>query len=52
MDHLILGPLKSKGGDAPGLYEEAVFHHKASQSLLVTDLIQVRIDHFRASLHS
>lgn len=37
---MILGPLKSKGGDAPGLYEEAAFLHKASKTLLTTDLIQ------------
>jgi len=40
MDHTILGPLKSKGGDAPGLFEEAVFLHKASKTLLVADTVQ------------
>ena len=40
LDHLVLGPLKSRGGQAPGLFEDVAMLHKGSKTLLITDLIQ------------
>ena len=40
LDHLVLGPLKSRGGQAPGLFEDVAMLHKSSKTLLITDLIQ------------
>lgn len=40
LDHLVLGPLKSRGGQAPGLFEDVAMIHKRSKTLLVTDIIQ------------
>ena len=40
LDHLVLGPLKSRGGQAPGLFEDVAMLHKRSSTLLITDLIQ------------
>mmetsp|Transcript_2904 Transcript_2904/g.6590 ORF Transcript_2904/g.6590 Transcript_2904/m.6590 type:complete len:569 (+) Transcript_2904:243-1949(+) len=40
MEHSILGPIKSRGGDAPGLFEDVTMLHVRSKSLLVTDLVQ------------
>jgi len=39
-EQAILGPLKFNGGRAPGAYEELVMLHKASGTLLVTDIVQ------------
>jgi len=40
LDHVVLGPLKSRGGQAPGLFEDVAMVHKRSKTLIVTDIIQ------------
>eukprot|EP00281_Chroomonas_sp_CCMP1168_P007690 CAMPEP_0206273716 /NCGR_PEP_ID=MMETSP0047_2-20121206/34757_1 /ASSEMBLY_ACC=CAM_ASM_000192 /TAXON_ID=195065 /ORGANISM="Chroomonas mesostigmatica_cf, Strain CCMP1168" /LENGTH=487 /DNA_ID=CAMNT_0053702857 /DNA_START=191 /DNA_END=1654 /DNA_ORIENTATION=+ len=40
LDHLLLGPLKFNNGKAPGQYEEVAMMHKATRTLLVTDIVQ------------
>ena len=40
LEHVVLGPLKSRGGQAPGLFEDVALFHKPSRTLLITDLIQ------------
>ena len=40
MEHALLGPLRSRGGDAPGLFEDVAMVHRRSRTLLVTDLVQ------------
>jgi len=40
LEHVVLGPFKSRGGEAPGVFEDVAFFHKKSKTLLVTDVVQ------------